>query len=71
MFLEQRIMCKMAMKTKMQIEGAVPGFTLAIQKAAWKATPKDTVQHYSYEIPLELKMKLAKKRQLRKRRQET
>lgn len=59
------------MTIKMEIEGAVLDFTLAIQEVACKAIPEDTFKHDSCEVPLETERKLAEKRQLRNIWQET
>lgn len=65
--IDKNINLKISLKTPQEIDLAVSQFIMAIQKAAWAATPSKENTKNVNNIPITVKEKIAEKRQLRKR----
>lgn len=69
--LEEMISLNIPLKTENDIDEAVETINLAIQKAAWTATPFQTAKEQQVQCPVAIKNKITEKRKLRKKWQTT
>lgn len=69
--IEELIDLQISLKTTQEIDQEVCKLTKAIQKAAWAATPEQKTLQQKNKCPIIIKQKIAEKRKLRQRWQNT